>query len=101
LPPASCRATRWGVEAAQHARRYYGVCRRFYDRKAGQVNGVLATKALTCKLSKAGWHVMWEGVPFNWQRAFGCGQEEAGRGPQGVKAGESPPSKKQTRTKNQ
>ena len=59
------------VEAAQYARRYYGPCRQFFDRKAGQANGALATKALACKLSKAGWHVMREQTAFNWQKAFG------------------------------
>jgi len=58
------------VEAAQFARRYYGPCRRFFDRKAGEVNGALASKALACKLAKAGWHVMREGVLFDWSRAF-------------------------------
>lgn len=58
------------VEAAQYARRYYGPCRRFFDRKAAQVNGALASKALACKLAKAAWHVMREGVAFDWARAF-------------------------------
>ena len=58
------------VEAAQYARRYHGPCRRFFDRKAAQVNGALASKALACKLAKAAWHVMREGVAFDWARAF-------------------------------
>ena len=73
------------VEAAQYARRYYGVCRQFYDRKAGQVNGALATKALACKLSKAGWHVMRERVPFNWEKAFGSGKVGSATGSKVVK----------------
>ena len=74
-------------EAAQYARRYYSVCRQFYDRKAAQVNGALATKALACKLSKAGWHVMRERVAFNWEKAFGGGKVESGQGAKGVKVG--------------
>lgn len=58
------------VEAAQYARRYHEPCRRFFDRKAGEVNGALASKALACKLAKAAWHVMREGVAFDWARAF-------------------------------
>ena len=30
----------------------------------------MATKALACKLSKAGWYVMGKGEPFNWEKAF-------------------------------
>ena len=58
------------VEAAQYAKRYYDPCRQFYDRKSSHVNSTLATKALACKLSKAGWYVMREGSSFNWEKAF-------------------------------
>lgn len=58
------------VEAAQYAKRYYDPCRQFYDRKSSHVNSTLATKALACKLSKAGWYVMNEGSSFNWEKAF-------------------------------
>ncbi len=58
------------VEAAQYAKRYYDPCRQFFDRENNQVNSILATKALACKLSKAGWYVLSEGVPFSWEKAF-------------------------------
>jgi len=58
------------VEAAQYARRYYPSCQKFFDRKAAQVNGALATKALACKLSKAAWHLMRDGQPFEMGRMF-------------------------------
>lgn len=79
------------VEAAQYARRYYGPCRRFFDRKAAQVNGALASKALACKLAKAAWHVMREGVAFDWARAF-PGGVPGGEGERQVRAaGSAPP----------
>ena len=58
------------IEAAQFARRHYAPCREFFDRKARQVNTTLATKALACKLSKAAWYVMRDGVPFKFEKAF-------------------------------
>jgi len=59
------------VEAANFARRYDEQCRRFYDRKAAQTNGIVATKALACKLAKAAWHIMKENKPFDAERVFG------------------------------
>ena len=41
------------VEAAQFARRHDDRCRKFHDRKSAQVNQIVATKALACKLAKA------------------------------------------------
>jgi hypothetical protein len=58
------------VEAANFARRYDENCRRWYDRKAGKTNGVIATKALACKLAKAAWHVMARGGRYDEQRMF-------------------------------
>jgi transposase len=46
------------VEAAQFARRHDDRCRKFHDRKSAQVNGIVAAKALACKLAKAAWHRM-------------------------------------------
>ena len=46
------------VEAANFAQRHDAACRKFYDRKKAQVNGIVATKALACKLAKAAWHMM-------------------------------------------
>ena len=76
------------TEAAQYARRFYEPCRQFFDRKSAQVNATLATKALACKLSKAGWYVMNTDSAFNWEKAFGSIPQkreatepvEAGRG---------------------
>jgi transposase len=58
------------VEAANFAKRYDGHCRRFFDRKAAQVNGILATKALACKLAKAAWHMMSENAKYDVKRIF-------------------------------
>lgn len=58
------------VEAANFACRYNEVCRKWVDRKASKTNGILARKALACKLSKAGWHCMTDDVDFNLERVF-------------------------------
>jgi len=58
------------VEAANFARRYDKACRRWYDRKAGKTSTVLATKALACKLAKAAWYVMAQGVAYDAKRMF-------------------------------
>jgi transposase len=59
------------VEAANFARRYDEQCRQWYDRKAGKTSKVLATKALACKLAKAAWHLMSQGVDYDPKRVFG------------------------------
>jgi transposase len=46
------------VEAANFAQRHDAACRKFYDRKKAQVNGIVATKALACKLAEAAWPMM-------------------------------------------
>jgi len=58
------------VEAANLAQRYDANCRKFYDRKKAQVNGVVATKALACKLAKAAWHMMSQNRPYDSSRIF-------------------------------
>jgi transposase len=58
------------VEAANFAKRYDDSCRKFYDRKAAQVNRIVATKALACKLAKAAWHMMSENTHYDVQRIF-------------------------------
>jgi transposase len=58
------------VEAAQFARRHDDRCRRFHDRKSAQVNGIVATKALACKLAKAAWHMMRQNTPYDAGRMF-------------------------------
>jgi transposase len=58
------------VEAAQFARRYDDRCRKFHDRKSAQVNGIVATKALACKLAKAAWHMMSHNTHYDSGRMF-------------------------------
>ena len=58
------------VEAAQFARRYDDRCRKFHDRKSAQVNGIVATKALACKLAKAAWHMMSHNTHYDAGRMF-------------------------------
>lgn len=64
------------IEAANFSRRFDLQCRRFHDRKKAQVNSILATKALACKLAKAAWHVMSEKADFDSKRAFGFEAEK-------------------------
>lgn len=59
------------VEAANFAKRYDELCRRWFDRKAAKTSAVIATKALACKLAKAAWYVMTENVAYDQQRVFG------------------------------
>jgi transposase len=59
------------VEAANFAKRYDERSRRWFDRKAARTCGVLATKALACKLAKAAWHVMSGNVAYDADRVFG------------------------------
>ena len=58
------------VEAANFARRHDESCRKFHDRKTAQVNGIVATKALACKLAKAAWHMMSGNTPYDSTRIF-------------------------------
>ena len=58
------------VEAANFAKRYDAACRKFHDRKAAQVNRMVATKALACKLAKAAWHMMSQNTTYDVQRIF-------------------------------
>ncbi len=58
------------VEAANFARRFDERCRRFFDRKAAATNSIVATKALACKLAKAAWWIMHQGVDYDWRRMF-------------------------------
>src|ERR1051326_6851207 len=58
------------VEAANFARRSEGPSRRFFDHKLSKTNRFVATKALACKLSKAAWHIMSQGVVFDSKRVF-------------------------------
>jgi transposase len=58
------------VEAANFPQRHDATCRRFYDRKKAQVNGIVATKALACKLAKAAWHMMRQNTEYDAGRMF-------------------------------
>jgi hypothetical protein len=58
------------VEAANFAKRFDAHCRRWYDRKRARTSTVIATKALACKLAKAGWHVMAKQVNYDPKRMF-------------------------------
>jgi transposase len=58
------------VEAAQFARRHDDRCRKFHDRKSAQVNKIVATKALACKLAKAAWHMMSKDTHYDAGRIF-------------------------------
>jgi transposase len=58
------------VEAANFAQRHDDRCRQFYDRKKAQVNGIVATKALACKLAKAAWHMMSKNTDYDAGRMF-------------------------------
>lgn len=68
------------VEAANFAKRYDERSRRWFDRKAARTCGVLATKALACKLAKAAWHVMSANVPYDAERVFGKAAESQIKG---------------------
>jgi len=59
------------VEAANCALRSDPQCRKFYERKKVQRNGIVGIKALACKLSKAAWHIMSREVDFESERVFG------------------------------
>jgi len=58
------------VEGANFAKRYDEDCRKWYDRKAAKKGTVIATKALACKLAKAAWYLMAQGVDYDRNRIF-------------------------------
>jgi transposase len=58
------------VEAANFAKRYDEQCRRWFDRKRARTSQVIATKALACKLAKAGWYVMSHDTAYEPKRMF-------------------------------
>ena len=59
------------VEAVHHAIRHCPAAKRFYDRKAAQRNGALATKALAAKWSKAAYYILKRQEAFDLKRVFG------------------------------
>jgi len=58
------------VEAANFAKRYDDLCRKWFERKAAKAGTVIATKALACKLAKAAWHVASQGSVYDPGRMF-------------------------------
>ena len=58
------------MEAATIATYHYPRIRAWHTRKKQRRNGLVATKALACKLAKAVWHVM-QGEPYDEVMLFG------------------------------
>jgi len=58
------------VEAAHFAVRFYPEAKRFHDRKAAQVNTVVAIKAIAHKLARAAFHVLRDQQPFDPKKVF-------------------------------
>jgi transposase len=65
------------VEATHCACRHDAGCRKFYERKKGRTNTMVATKALACKLSKAAWHIMSNDQEYDARRVFAFLKEKA------------------------
>ena len=59
------------VEAAQFARRYCVKAQSFYQSKEAKTKPVVATKALSNKLSKASYYIMRDRVAFDEDKLFG------------------------------
>jgi transposase len=58
------------IEAANFALRYCAEAKRFYERKKGETNTILARKALAHKLARASFHMLKEHKPFDMTRCF-------------------------------
>jgi transposase len=58
------------IEAANFALRYCAEAKRFYERKKGKTNTILARKALAHKLARACFHMLKEHKPFDITRCF-------------------------------
>lgn len=58
------------IEAAEYARRYQELVRRFYERKKAKTMAVVARKSIAHKLSRACYYIMRDQVPFQVERAF-------------------------------
>ncbi len=59
------------AEASELARRYYPEPRAYYNRKMQKTNAAVAHSALANKLSRAGYYVMRDQVPFQPEKLFG------------------------------
>ena len=58
------------MEAANFALRYCPEAKRFYERKRGRTNRVVALKAVAHKLARACYHILREQQPFDVKRCF-------------------------------
>lgn len=58
------------VAAAVYAMRFNAEAKRFYDRKKGKINNVVAIKALAYRLAKACFHRLKEGKALDAARFF-------------------------------
>jgi transposase len=58
------------IEAANLAIRYAAPIERFYQRKKGRTNGVVATKAVAHKLARAAYYILRDQVAFDMSKAF-------------------------------
>lgn len=58
-------------EASEFARQLYPEPRAYYDRKMQKTNAAVAHSALANKLSRAGYYVMRDQVPFQAEKLFG------------------------------
>ena len=59
------------IEAAHYCRRYCPKAKSFHQRKKAQTNGIIATKALGNKLSKACYFIMKDQTEFDADKLFG------------------------------
>ncbi len=59
------------VEAANFSRRNCLKAQKFYQRKMAKTNKILATKALSNKLSKASYYIIRDQVPYDASKLFG------------------------------
>ena len=58
------------VEAANFAVRYNAVIQRYYQRKRGRTNGIVAIKTVAHKLARACYYMLRDGTDFEVGRAF-------------------------------
>jgi len=59
------------LEATHFAIRYHAPIRSYYQRKQARSHRLVALKAVAHKLSRAGYYVMRDRVPFEMEKAFG------------------------------
>jgi len=59
------------LEVAHFSIRYHAPIRSYYQRKQGRSHRLVALKAVAHKLSRAGYYVMRDQVPFEMEKAFG------------------------------